>query len=63
MSTEALIRLFLIAAAPILLRMAFMRFLYPHYKRLEDRSRAKAEERLTNSWSWFEQRRRRKQRA
>lgn len=63
MTTEALIRLSLIALTPFLVRAAIMHFIYPHYKRIEDRSRAKAEERLANSWSWLEQHRRSKQRA
>lgn len=63
MSQEALIRLSLIALTPFLVRAAIMYFIYPHYKRLEDRSRAKAEERLTNSWSLIEQHRRGKHRA
>lgn len=63
MTTEALIRLSMIALTPFLVRAAIMYFIYPHYKRLEDRSRAKAEERLANSWSLVEQYRRGKHRA
>lgn len=63
MTAEALIRLSLIALTPFLVRTAIMHFVYPHYKRLEDRSRAKAEERLTNSLSLISQHRRSKQRT
>lgn len=63
MSQEALIRLSLIALTPFLVRAAIMHFIYPHYKRIEDRSRAKAEDRLANSLSLVGQYRRSKQRA
>lgn len=46
MSAEALIRLSVSAAALVAIRAAVMHFIYPHYKRIEDRSREKAKARL-----------------
>ncbi len=46
MTAEATIRLALVIGAVALLRELFRIYIYPHYKRIEDKSRIKSEARL-----------------